>query len=312
MKTKRLKRCALAFAMLFSATCAPEPFLSTASADGIDLHRLMSGPDRCDHVISLLMRYGVNNDVDQYSNMQVYHPLGPIQLPTSELGDLQLVSIAKLADVHPGCGPTFEVTIKNCSTRAVHGMRLTLVGLLGRICPTSPSVTEKIDCLAAGAIVQLNVSLPVEAMAMGQYNGAPIPMNRLLVAVDSYDQFMESNEANNLKVMEMGAIPIASVVEASDIPNGNVAPASVGSPQRPSQESSQMVSNIGPDAPAASIQNPSAAPQQNPGGAGIGAAGSGSAVAPSDLRSAIEQFGQQNAQNEKSAEQATLDQAGIQ
>ena len=34
-------------------------------ADVVDLQQVLHGPTRCDHVIDLMMRYGINNDQEQ-------------------------------------------------------------------------------------------------------------------------------------------------------------------------------------------------------------------------------------------------------
>ncbi|OYP36668.1 hypothetical protein [Rhodopirellula sp. MGV] len=284
MNRKLLKR-SVALMMLLSATVVPQVVApNQADADEIDLHRLLVGPQRCDHVISLLMRYGVNNDHDQSVGFNIPHPLGPIQVPVSELGDLEMYSIVQHAAPQPGCGPAFDVVIKNCSTRDVQGMRVTLVGLLGRIHPTCPNVTETIDCIAAGEAIQLTMTLPVEALAMGQFNGGSVGCSRILVAVDSYDQFMESNEANNLRVMAMKAIPVAELASPpvpADPLQVEVTPGVANVTQPDSSQPVGAAPNAAsPTTDAVNLTSTSpaeAAPLQQ-----------------SDLRSAIEQFGQQS------------------
>ena len=184
---------------------------SVGHADDIDLHRLLNGPERCDHVFPLLMRHGVNNDCPVGAAAAVVHPLGPVAIPAAELGDLQIVSIAKHAEITAGCGPSFDLIVKNCSTRDVCDVRVTMVALLGRILPTSPSVTLKIASLPAGQAMQFTITMPIESLAMGNLNGQAIPFNRVLLVLDSFDQFMESNEANNLRLFDAATIPVATV-----------------------------------------------------------------------------------------------------
>ncbi|QEF96859.1 hypothetical protein Mal15_08890 [Stieleria maiorica] len=185
--------------------------LAVAHADDAELRRLLHGPDRCDHVIGLLLRHGVNNNANPAATVNAFHPYGPVAIPAAELGDLQLESIARHADT-TGCGPSFDLVIKNCSTRDVCGAHVTLVGLLGRILPTSPNVTAKLDSVPAGQAIQVTLTLPIESLAMGNLNGQIIGLNRVLVVVDSYDQFMESDEANNLRSYELAALPLAAAV----------------------------------------------------------------------------------------------------
>ncbi|KAA5545327.1 hypothetical protein FYK55_06635 [Roseiconus nitratireducens] len=271
---------AVAFALVTGALVAIP--VSSAQADDVELHRLLHGPQRCDYVIALLMRHGVNNDSDACDDIAALHPLGHVQIPTCELGDLQLVSVHRQEGVASGCGPNFDVVIKNCSTREVCGARITLVGLFGRICPTSPNVTAKIDSLPAGAAVQINLTLPIEALAMGNLNGQPIGFNRLLVAVDSFDQFLESNEANNLRVFDLSAIPVAAVTEVSTVTETQTAieTASV-------ETTTSVTQSVPPAATAAAVPAPAEAAQA----ATVQAApDQADAISNGDLRTAIDQF----------------------
>ncbi|MCO8124716.1 hypothetical protein NHH03_23455 [Stieleria sp. TO1_6] len=241
-------------------------------ADDIELQRLLHGGTRCDHVIGLLMRYGVNNDSDAVAAR--YLP-GPIQIPTEELGDLQLVSIQRHPSAAAGCGPALDVVIQNCSTRDVCGSRLTVVALLGRICPTSPNVTSTIDSLPAGEAVQVTVTLPPEALAMGNLNGQAIAFDRILVAVDSYDQFMESNEANNLRVLDATEVPEIAVTAAS-LPAEAVPAEAVPAEAVPAEA---VPTNTAPANPAPAASDPGAMPNQPT-----------PDQSQSDLQSAINQF----------------------
>lgn len=262
---------------LLSCTC------STAKADDIELRRLLHGPERCDHVISLLLRHGVNNDSNQANAMNTFHPLGPIAIPAADLGDLELVSVSRRSETVAGCGPSFDVVMKNCSTRDVCGSRITLVGLFGRILPSSPNVTAKVESLPAGQAVQMTLTLPIESLAMGNLNGQMIGFNRLLIVIDSFDQFMESNEANNLRVFDVAAIPVAAApvaevaevaaaVTTQDVANPLTAQSPVTPATQPDQSQATQVGTLQSDAEPASPSD-SAAGLSSP-----------------DLQSAINQF----------------------
>ena len=186
----------------------------TAKADGVDLHQVLHGPTRCDHVIDLMMRHGINNDKAGYGGSMMHHsPMGPMWIPHDELGDLELVEVAQLPDANPACGPKFAVVIQNTSKRDVCGFRVTLVGLLGRIFPAAPTTVVKVDKICAGQAAEVHVQLPIEALAMGRRNGQAIEFTRLVVAIDSFDQFAECNEANNVKVFDRTSIALRAVVE---------------------------------------------------------------------------------------------------
>ncbi|MCA9140666.1 MAG: hypothetical protein KDB00_28030 [Planctomycetales bacterium] len=253
---------------------------SIARADDIELRRLLHGPDRCDHVMSLLLRHGVNNDSNHVAGMNTFHPLGPIAIPAADLGDLELVSVTRHADVVANCGPAFDVVIKNCSTRDVCGSHVTIVGLFGRILPTSPNVTSKLESLPAGQAVQITLTLPIESLAMGNMNGQAIAMNRLLVVVDSFDQFMESNEANNLRVFDVAAIPIA--VAAVPETTATETPVSVSS-------TSATLPAVEPTPIQSAVQTTQLGAVQSE-AEPASPSDSGSGLSSPDLQSAIDQF----------------------
>lgn len=274
-----MKRSTLTFALAIAMGILTAGQSNVSRADDVDLRQLLHGPERCDHVISLLLRHGVNNDSVQDASVPpqalLGHPTNAIQMSGADIGDLELISVARRAETTTGCGPTFDVVVKNCSTRDVCHSRLTLVGLLGRIHGASPNTTVKVESLPAGQAVQISVTLPIESLAMGNLNGQILGFNRVLVVVDSFDQFMESNEANNLRTFDLSTIPIATVAPVAVL------------------ETSE--SNGMPDtAPAIdSVVNPPVAPQPNtaPQSADANASAAPAVTSnDSDLRSAIDQF----------------------
>lgn len=273
--------------------CGP---LSVAKAEDVDLRRLLHGPDRCDHVISLLLRHGVNNDADIATPNNAFHPLGPVAIPAADLGDLQLISIARHGAIADGCGPAFDLVIKNCSTRDVCGSRVTIVGLFGRIHPTSPNVTARIDSIPAGQAVQVTVTLPIECLAMGNLNGQMIAFNRVLVAVDSFDQFMECNEANNLRVFDAGSISMIStevgVAQTEVVSTESVAVSSetiVDSQSVVGEPSTNLPAGNGTEVNATAVQPQPSAPTESPSTA-PGSGEQSEVISQSDLQSAINQF----------------------
>ncbi|TWT93937.1 hypothetical protein [Stieleria varia] len=272
---------------------------TTARADQVDLHRILDGGQRCDHVMGLLLKHGVNNSNDMSNTPDMIHALGAFAIPSTELGDLQLMQITQDAEVAPGCGPKFQVMIQNTSTRDVCGFRVTIVGLFGRIMPHSPSCTVTIDKICAGAAVEVPMELPIESLAMGNHNGQILGFQRVLVVVDSYDQFMECDEANNLRVFDRNTIPVATIAVQESATTAAI------------QSETQMVSQA---APSTDIQSVEAAPQnaapQNV-GVDVGNAGVSAPAAATpqpvsdDLKSALEQFSQQSGQQVEEQSAAT-------
>ena len=60
---------------------------------------------------------------------------------------------------------------------------------------------------------QIRVQLPVEAWAMGNRDGQVFGYQTIIVAIDAFDELVETNEANNLKVFHRSEIPIEAVIE---------------------------------------------------------------------------------------------------
>ena len=188
-----------------------------SDAQGISTTQLLSGGQTCHHVIQLIHRHGVNNSFDTSGGSMIagHFPIGPMSIPLTELGDLEILQVSQVDQVDDGCGPSFHVTIRNNSTRKVCNFHVTMVAVLGRICPTSPTTTVKVGEICPGEALEVCVQLPIESLAMGNRNGQVIGFQRLVVAIDSYDQLVESNEANNLKAYACAEIPMVSTVVES-------------------------------------------------------------------------------------------------
>jgi hypothetical protein len=131
-------------------------------------------------------------------------------IPGDEVGDLEVIQVTQVLHDDPACGPKIAVTVRNQSVRQVCNFHVSAVAILGRICPTSPNTTVRVEKLEPGAALEVLVQLPIEALAMGNRNGQIIGFQRLVVAIDSFDEFVETNEANNLQAFDRSALQIVS------------------------------------------------------------------------------------------------------
>jgi hypothetical protein len=210
----------LSISRLLLATCITAATAVVGHAQGVHASQLLPGGSSCLHVISLIQLHGVNNSFDTGgTHLTAHHgPFGSYAVPDTELGDLEIVQIAQEAHVDPACGPKFIVTIRNNSCRDVCNFHVTVVATLGRIFPGSPNSSECVDTICAGATADVCVQLPVEALAMGNHNGQVIGFQKIIVAIDAFDELAETNEANNLKAFACGEIPVAAaaVVEEGE------------------------------------------------------------------------------------------------
>ncbi len=230
-----------------------------AQAQEITAGDLFSGGSRCDHVIHLLQRYGVNNSVNCLSAQSMLHhsPLGTVVIGEAELGDLEIVGVSQIVHEDSACGPKFAVLVRNQSCRNVCNFHVTAVAILGRICPVSPNATVGVEQIVAGETLQVEVTLPIEALAMGNRNGQIIGLQRLVVAIDSFDQLAETNEANNLRAFEIGEIAVLTpAVEAAAPPVSEVQVDSTVAPAPGAAETSP----VAPAAPSQPVVEPTADP----------------------------------------------------
>lgn len=188
---------------------------SIVAAQGQDITtgQLLHGRNRCDHVMAMIHRYGVNNSINEMAARGMFHhsPLGGVMVNESDFGDLQVATVKQIVDPNSTCGPRFAVLIHNNSCRNVCNFHVTAVAVLGRITPFSPNTTVRVGEIAAGETMQIELTLPIEALAMGNRNGQIIGLQRLVVAIDSLDQLAETNEANNLKAFQVCELPVLAV-----------------------------------------------------------------------------------------------------
>ncbi|TWU26419.1 hypothetical protein Pla52o_02720 [Novipirellula galeiformis] len=192
-----------------------------SDAQQINASHLFGNHSYCGHVIDLISQHGVNNTFHRGSTFHS-SPFGHVLIPSGEIGDLQIVEVHQHEPLDSACGPTFAIVIQNQSTRRVCGFHVSAVAVFGHICPTSPNVTVKTDKIEAGESLEVLVTLPIEALAMGNRNGQVIGFQRLVVAIDSFDELMESDEANNLKAFDAASIPVVSVSVSTTVESESV------------------------------------------------------------------------------------------
>ncbi|TWT53839.1 hypothetical protein Pla22_14730 [Rubripirellula amarantea] len=185
-------------------------FAAVAHSQTIDTSQVLIGSTRCDHVIAQVMRHGVNRSVDQPAMhpMVGSTPFGLASIPSGDIGDLQIVSVHRRPEIVEGCGPCFTVVVMNQSQHKVDGVDVSLVGLLGAIHPHAPNATVRTCEIAPGTAAEVEVTLPIGALAMGNNNGKIIGFQKLIVAIDSHDEWIEMNEANNVQALATSSIPM--------------------------------------------------------------------------------------------------------
>jgi hypothetical protein len=170
---------------------------------------------QCGHVIELLLRNRFRRQVAAEMGSAPAVPHHPAMIGAIP-GDLELLEIQLISDGNAEQGPVFQVNFRNVGRLPAHNFRISLVGVLGRIDITSPTTTVHVRCLEAGQTANLQVQLPPSAMAITLLGGDPLPFDKLVVALDSFDELIERNELNNVTILKRADIQ-PFVVESAPI-----------------------------------------------------------------------------------------------
>ncbi|TWU59924.1 hypothetical protein Poly51_01970 [Rubripirellula tenax] len=190
-------------------------FAAIAQSQTIDTAQVLHGNPRCDHVIAQVMRHGVNQSIDRSAavgNIAGSTPFGFASIPSDQIGDLQIVSVHRCGDLQNPVGPRFKIVVMNQSQHRVDGVDVSLVALLGAIQPHCPNATVRTCAIEPCTAAEVEITLPIEAISMGNNHGVVIGFQRLVVAIDSHDEWMEIDEANNIQAMAVATIPVIAPV----------------------------------------------------------------------------------------------------
>ena len=208
-----------------TVAAAPTMITSTINPDPRTSQILGVPESHCGHVIDLLIR----NRMRQQSGA-VGTELAPgllLSRPPSanQFGDLELVDVYLVTDGGPGIGPVIQVTVQNTSAITVGNFQISIVGVLGQIhahCPTSRGTVTQIP---AGTIVSFQLQLPASAMAMGFQGQPTAPFDTVVVAIDSFDELMEANELNNVRIIRRGELVPLTPAIVTEVVTSTVTPA---------------------------------------------------------------------------------------
>ena len=162
-------------------------------------------------------------------------------------GDLELLCVHLVCDGDAATGPVFQISMKNNSTVPIGNFRISVVGVLGRIHMHSPTATITVPAMEAGCETQVQVQLPVTCMSMG-FHGQQVPFDTLIVAVDSFDEWLECDELNNVQILTRADVPLLVVETAAHPVAVEAVPAQpapeAAVPQTPQENSPSPLDNI--------------------------------------------------------------------
>ena len=164
----------------------------------------------CGHVIQLLMANKFRQNT--FQNGTELAPGLLLGTPWQQCpGDLELLGVYCDGTVDPRNGPVFEVTLRNNSQVELEHVTLSAVAVLGNIHGQSPTSVVSIGQIGAGETISFRIQLPASSMVMGPVGSPVQPFETLVVAIDSFDELIESNELNNVSILRRGEIPMMPV-----------------------------------------------------------------------------------------------------
>lgn len=168
----------------------------------------------CEHVIDLMIRNRMRQQNGAFGTELAPGLVLAASPSANQLGDLELLDVNLVHDGSPTLGPVILVTMRNSSLVPVGNFQISIVGVLGQIHGQCPTVRGLVSQVAAGAVSQFHLQLPPAAMAIGLPGRLSAPFDTIVVAVDSFDELIEGNELNNLRIIrrcDIVPIPVASV-----------------------------------------------------------------------------------------------------
>lgn len=143
------------------------------------------------------------------TNVTVVNPLPPLPAQPAlvngidlELVDLRLVD---LGDVAKGLGPRYRITYRNRGTLPAGNFQVMLLASTdGTPQPGLPSGVAEVAGAASGQLLTVDVRLtPAPELAT---------MNNLIVALDTATQVIETEESNNVAVIDRAKVLMADLV----------------------------------------------------------------------------------------------------
>ncbi|UUO09176.1 hypothetical protein M4951_12865 [Blastopirellula sp. J2-11] len=194
--------------------CFAEPVAAPVNAENIRTDQVLGiRTHSCGHVIHLLMQTRMLRQSGQVGfGGAMYNPhLGVMSKP----GDLQLLCVSLISDACEGAGPIYQIQLQNCSEIPVGNFRVSVVGACGQIQPYSPTAIVTVPRIEAGAVLELQIQLPLTCLAIYNPAGAAVEFNTLIVAIDSFDELIECNEVNNILILNRSEIAPLVVEETT-------------------------------------------------------------------------------------------------
>ena len=185
-------------------------------------------------MINRVIHHVVSKEIEQqfggsplFAPMVGFNPVLPFPIPA--FGDLELMDVDMVSDMHDATGPVYRVALKNNSHLPVFGVRVSLIAVLGKIDQSSPVITTVVKEIAAGGIATIDVPMPVAVMQLGPET-ARVPFETLVASIDSFNELPETNEFNNVVTVVRTAIDVIETAQSTTTTTTVAGAAAVAAP----------------------------------------------------------------------------------
>lgn len=166
------------------------------------------GHPLCAQIIEMLFRANVH---EQYGGTPQWDPFFPLDDP--DLGDMELLSIGIVSEASPGCAPLVSITFRNNSLECLKRFSISAVAVLGQIDVASPLVSVRVPEMQPGETQSVELQLPATAMALSPDGQTLAPFDTLVVVLDSYDEFIETDKLNNIAILRASELTVLAPVQ---------------------------------------------------------------------------------------------------
>jgi hypothetical protein len=126
--------------------------------------------------------------------------------------DVEFTSIRQLdaGDASKNLAPAYRVWFHNNSDVDINQpFDVAILGSTdGHLATNLPYASVRVDGMAADETMSVDIRLPIEAMTMDTAGGQPAAYSYLHTIVDSQNELVETNKANNLSVYASKDIPM--------------------------------------------------------------------------------------------------------
>jgi hypothetical protein len=125
--------------------------------------------------------------------------------------DLVLEDVTFIEPATETAGPAYRLKLRNQGTQAAGKFRIgAFAERNGLLSDDAPHVVSEVASLAAGAVSELTLRLPLSALRLVSTSAAePVAFDQLLVVVDLDDAVVESEKSNNVASLKRSELEAA-------------------------------------------------------------------------------------------------------